>query len=116
MPVVPQVDIDRAGTLGNDQQEIDAETDGDDECSDCGIISHSGGSGPSHVKDLELEVIEFADSTQWTTEIGGEQGGDNAQANETHADIEAGLERLTEFHADAKADNREENRHHDAGT
>jgi hypothetical protein len=61
-------------------------------------------------------MVEFADSTQWSTEIGSEQGGDNTQTDKTHTDIESRLERTAKGETDAEADNGEKNRHHDTGS
>ena len=58
VPVVPEVDVDRAGTFGNEQQEVDAQTDGDDECANGSVVSYSCSCGPAHVEYTELEVVE----------------------------------------------------------
>ena len=55
MPVVPQVDVDSARSLRDDHEEVDAKTDGDDEGTHSGVVSHRSGSGPAHVEDAEIE-------------------------------------------------------------
>ena len=116
MPVVPQVDIDGARAARDEQQEVDTQADGDDEGTDSRIVGHSGCCGPSHVEDLELEVIELGNLRQRTTEIGSQQSGNDAQAHETDAHIEARLEGTTEFEANAKANDSKQDGHHDRCT
>ena len=112
MPVVPQVDVHRAGTLRDEEQEVDAQTDGDDQRADGGVIGHGGGSRPAHVEHAELQVVEFADGRQRTAEVVGQQGRHDAQTHETDTHIEARLQRLAERHAYAEADDGKEDRHH----
>ena len=116
VPVVPEVDIDSTRTLGDDQQEVDTQTDRNDECANRCIVSHSSCSRPPHIKNLQLQVVQLADSTQRTTKVRSKQGGDDSQADETHADIQSTLQRASESKTNAEADNREENRHHNTGT
>ena len=59
MPVVPQVDVDRACEAGEQQQEVDAEANRDDECSDGGVVCHGCRSRPSHVEYFEFEVVDL---------------------------------------------------------
>ena len=50
MPVVPEVDIHRAGGLGNQHQEVHAQTDGDNQRTYGRVVSHGGSGRPSHVE------------------------------------------------------------------
>ena len=58
VPVVPQVDIHRSGTLGDKQQEIDTQTDWDDQCTHCRVISYCSCCRPSHIEHPKLQVVE----------------------------------------------------------
>ena len=113
MPVVPQVDIHRAGTLRYQQQEIDTQANGDNQCTHRCIVSHSGSSRPSHVKNLQVQVEDLGDGIQRGIEIGCQQSRHDAQSNKTDTHIKTTLKRLAELHADAQADDSEEDRHHD---
>ena len=73
MPVVPKVDIDSTCGLGDEHEEVYAKTDGDDERTDSGVVSHSGSSRPTHVKHVELQMIDFGDALERIVEVGGEQ-------------------------------------------
>ncbi len=58
VPIVPQVDVHRACEASEQEQEIDAEAHGDDECAHSGVVCHGCGCRPSHVEDVELEVVD----------------------------------------------------------
>ena len=58
VPIVPKVDVHRACGLGDQHQQVDAQTDGDNQSSNGCIIGHRRGGRPSHVEHLQLEVIE----------------------------------------------------------
>ena len=105
VPVVPKVDVDRTRTFGNKQQEVYAQTDGDDQRTHSRVISDSGGSRPAHVEHAELQVVKTRDLTQRTAEVVRQQGRHDAKANETDTHIKTRLERLSELHADAQSDN-----------
>ena len=64
MPIVPKVDIDGAGCLGQEHQEIDAEADGNNEGSDGSVVGHGGSGRPAHVEYLQLKVVDFHDSVK----------------------------------------------------
>ena len=59
VPVVPQVDVDRTRALGDQQQEVDAQTDGDDERAHSCVIGHSSGSRPAHVEYGEVQIKDL---------------------------------------------------------
>ena len=112
VPVVPQVDVERACRFRQEHEHIDAQTDRNDERSHCSVVGNRSSSRPAHVENIELEVIEIADGFQRIVEVGGQQRRDHAQAHETDTHIESRFEGLTELHADAEADHREDDRHH----
>ena len=112
VPVVPKVDIDSTCGLGDEHEEVDAKTDWDDERTYSGVVSHSGSSRPTHVKHVELQMIDFGDALERIVEVGGKQCCNYSQTNEAHTDIKTRLECLAELHADAKTNDGEEYRHH----
>ena len=112
MPVVPQVDIDRARGLRDDHEEIDAEADRDDESAYGGVVSDRGSSGPAHVEDTEVEREDVLNGLQRVFEVIGQKGCDDTEADEADADIKARLQSLAKLHADAEADDGEDDRHH----
>ena len=89
MPVVPQVDVHRTCTFSNKHQEVHAQTDGNNQCSYCGIVSNSSSSGPTHVEHTELQVVQTRDFRQRITKIIGQQGGHNTESDKTDAHIES---------------------------
>ena len=104
----PKVDIDSTCGLGDEHEEVHAKTDGDDERTYSGVVSHSGSSRPTHVKHVELQMIDFGDALERIVEVGGKQCCNYSQTNEAHTDIKSRLECLAELHADAKTDDGEE--------
>ena len=54
VPVVPQVDVHRAGGLGEHHQGVDTQADGNNESPHGGVVSYGGGGGPTHVENAEL--------------------------------------------------------------
>ncbi len=114
MPIVPEVDVDSACSLGKQHKQIDAKTDWDDERADGSVISHCGSGGPAHVKNFKLKVIDLDHSVKRRTESGGEKSGDNREADEADTDFEARFKSIAEPDADADAENREDHRHHDS--
>ena len=115
MPVVPQVDVDRAGRLGDEHEQVDTEADGDYERAHGGVVGHGCGCGPAHVEHLELEVIDIDHLVERRAECRGEQGGDDGEADEADTHLEARLERLAELDAYAEAENGEDDGHHHRG-
>ena len=73
MPVVPQVDIHRACGLRDEHQEVDTQADRDDERPHGRVVGHGGGSRPTHIEDVELQMVDLRDSRERVAEVGGEQ-------------------------------------------
>ena len=112
VPIVPQVNVHRTCTLGNKQQEVDAQADGNNQCANGCIIGHSGGGRPSHVEHSQIQIENLGDCIKGCVEVGSQQSRDDAQAHKTDTNIQAALERLAELHAYAQADNRKKDWHH----
>ena len=115
MPVVPEVDVDGTSATDKEEQEIDAEADGDYERADESIVGHGGSGWPTHVEDLEFETIDLGNLREGGAKAASEEGGDDAEADETDADVETALESLREIDADADAEDGEDDRHHHGG-
>ena len=112
MPIVPKVYIHRACGLGDEHKEVDTKTDWDDKSTDCRIVSHGSCCRPTHIKDIELQMIQVGDTFQRVIEVCGEQSCHNTKTNESYSYKESRLESLSEFHAYTKSDNGEDDRHH----
>ena len=115
MPIVPQVNIDCPCGFGYQHQEVDAQANRDYQCADGGIVSHRSRSRPSHVKHIQLQVINIRNRLQRVVEVSCQQSGNNPEPDEAHTYKESRLESLTEFHANAQANDREDDWHHHAG-
>ena len=76
MPVVPQVDIDGLGGLGEKHQQIHTQADWNDEGADCGVIGHRCSCRPAHIEDLELQSINLHDLGKCRSEGTGQEAGD----------------------------------------
>ena len=113
VPVVPQVDVERACRFRQEHEHIDAQTDRNDKRAHRCVVGNRRSSRPAHVEDVELEVIEIADRFQRIVEVGGQQSRDDTQAHKADTHIESRFKGLAELHANAEADHREDDRHHD---
>ena len=89
MPIVPKVDVYRTGTFCNKKQEVHAQADGNDKRTHGCVISHGGGSRPSHIEHTELQVVESGDLTQRTTKVVRQQGRHNAKAHKTDTHVKS---------------------------
>ena len=116
MPVVPQVDVDRACAAQNEEHQIDAQADGNDERTDEGVVGYGCRCRPAHVEDLKFEAVDFNNLGQCRRHRIYEQCGNNTQTDEADAHEEAGFEGFGETDADAYAENGEDDRHHHCGT
>ena len=115
VPVVPQVNVDGAGGLGQQHDNVDRQADGDDEGTHRCVVGDGGGCGPTHVEHLELESVEFDNAAQGRAQAAGEQGCDDGETDETDTDEQTALEGFAQLDADAYAEDGENNRHHDGG-
>ena len=113
VPVVPQVNVERARGLRQQHEHIDAQADRNDKRTHCCIVGNRRCSRPAHIEDVELEVIKVTNSFQRIVEVGGQQSCDHTQPHKADTHIESGFESLTELHTDTQADHREDDRHHD---
>ena len=113
MPVVPQVDVDSLGSLGEEHHDVHRQADGNDECTHRGVVCHGSRGGPSHVEDAQAQAIDFSDLLERFAQAVGEQSRDDRESHKTHADEQSALERFSEFDTDTHAEYRKDDRHHD---
>ena len=75
VPIVPKVDIDRTGSLDEEEQQIDTEAHRDDKSSYSSIVGNSGRCRPAHVKDLKLKIVDFDDPVKRGAKTRSKKGG-----------------------------------------
>ena len=92
MPVVPQVDVDRACEACEQEQEVDTEAYWDDECAHGGVVCHGCGSRPSHVEDIELQVVDIHYLSERRSETGCQQTCDDSESDEADTYVESALQ------------------------
>ena len=112
MPVVPQVDIDRFGRPRQQHQQVNAQTNRDNQRAYRSIVGYTGGRGPSHIENLELQIINIDNAVQSRAEGGGQQSGHDGEADETDADQQSAFEGFPELDTDADPEDRKNDRHH----
>ena len=89
VPVVPQVDIYGTCGLGNEHQEVNTQTNGDNQSSNCCVISYCCCSRPTHIENAKLEVVEARNLAKRATEIVGKKGCNNTQTYESHTYVKS---------------------------
>ena len=77
VPVVPQVDVDSLGGLGEEHHDVHCQADRDDEGADRRVIGHRGCCGPSHVEDTQAQTIDFCYFFQRFSQAVGQQSCDD---------------------------------------
>ena len=113
MPVVPQVNVHGTSGLGDKHQQVYAQTDGDDQCTYGRVVGYGSCGRPTHVENVQLQVVEVGNGFQGIVEVGSQQGGNYTQAHETDSYAKARFQCLSKFHPDTQTNNCKDNRHHD---
>ena len=102
VPVVPEVDIIRAGGAEQQHHDVHTQADGNDERAHRGTVCHSGGSRPSHVEGIQLQAINFSNLFQNRFQCLGQQTGDDTEADKTYTHKQTAFKGFSKFDTDAK--------------
>ena len=103
MPIVPKVDVDRAGGLCQEHQKVHSKADRDYERTDGSVVGNGCGSRPSHIEDLELKSVNLHHLRKCRSESAGEKSSDDRKSDESHSYEQTAFERLSGLDSDANA-------------
>ena len=86
MPIIPEINVNRARRSSHEHKDIDAKANRNYERADRARIRNSRRRRPAEIEEREIQVIEVGHPLQGRAEIRGEKRSHYAQANEADAD------------------------------
>ena len=116
VPVVPDVNVDGLGGVGEQHDDVHHQAQGDDHGANIGGHGDGGGGGPAHVDDRQGEAVPFHHGLGGGAKVLAQQAEDGGDAHQADAHGQTGAERLAGLGSEEDAQQRHPHGHHNRGT